>query len=503
MILKKPYGFLIKHFRMIHLILLAISFYLTMKVNHILQYYNSFIRGSASKLDAIGYVTNYHILAIIVAIVICLIVYALLRYKKKPRILYLLLILLYFLVGVMVQVSYQGLYTIYISVLETKTMLLYRDLLRILVGVQYLSLIFLLIRGLGFDIRKFNFVSDLAELGESEQDSEEFELTLGGTEVTRRKFHRGIRELKYYYLENRTFINIIFIIVLALGLGTFTVNKEVINKVYKEGEAFSSSNFNFNVLNTYVTDYDAKGSMVGDLKHSFVALRISLGGNGGAHQLETGNLILKVGNSSYAPSVRYANYFQDLGVVYQNQNIQEGKTYLFLYSVLKTEIKEKMQLIYANDKVVQLSPVFLDEEEKEVNLKLGDTLNLSDTVLHQGEIRFTSYELKDKFMYSYEYEVRGEKFKSEYAIGGENTAIMLLKISANSFSLDSYASFLSSYGHLLYQVDGKEYEATFYDKTPGNYHDGVYLSTSREVLNASDIWMSIQIRNKKFKYKIK
>ena len=172
MILKKPYGFLIKHFRMIHLILLAISFYLTMKVNHILQYYNSFIRGSASKLDAIGYVTNYHVLAIIVAIVICLIVYALLRYKKKPRILYLLLILLYFLVGVMVQVSYQGLYTIYISILETKTMLLYRDLLRILVGVQYLSLIFLLIRGLGFDIRKFNFVSDLAELGESEQDSE-------------------------------------------------------------------------------------------------------------------------------------------------------------------------------------------------------------------------------------------------------------------------------------------------------------------------------------------
>ena len=44
-----------------------------------------------------------------------------------------------------------------------------------------------LVRGLGFDIKKFNFVKDLHELDIDVTDEEEVELTLGNTNVAKRK----------------------------------------------------------------------------------------------------------------------------------------------------------------------------------------------------------------------------------------------------------------------------------------------------------------------------
>lgn len=502
MILRKPYGFLIRHFKFIHLLLFALSFYLTMKVNQILQFYNGFIRGSVSKLDAVSYITNYYIIVIVLSIAICLVVYALMRYKKKPRILYLLFILLYFLTGVMIQISYGGLHTIYISVLEVKTLLLYRDLLRILIVVQYLALIFLIIRGLGFDIKKFNFVKDLEELGEDVSDSEEVEFTVGGTEVAQRKIHRGIRELKYYYLENKAFIYLIIIVLLVIGISMFTVDKEVIHKVYGEKENFSSDNFNFQVVDSYITTRDSKGVMVGDLEHSFVAVRIMISSRVGEKVLEDANIILKTKSNSYSSGVRYANYFSDLGTVYQKQKISGNQLYVFLFSVSNSELSDEMKLIYSDDKVVLLKPVSLDEKSSTKSLNLGNELNLSDTVLGSGTLKFKSYELKDKFSYSYDYEVRGQKFKGEYSIQSGQGLILNVLMESNQLGMDNF-SFLSNYATLGYTLDGKDYTSFFYDKTPGNYKDGVYLSVNKDLDKASRIWFSIQIRNKEYKYYLK
>ena len=279
---------------------------------------------------------------------------------------------------------------------------MHRDLLRILIVVQYLALIFLIIRGLGFDIKKFNFVKDLEELGEDVSDSEEVEFTVGGTEVAQRKIRRGIRELKYYYLENKAFIYLIIIVLLVIGISMFTVDKEVIHKVYGEKENFSSDNFKFQVVDSYITTRDSKGAMVGDLEHSFVAVRIMISSRVGEKVLEDANIILKTKSNSYSSGVRYANYFSDLGTVYQKQKISGNQLYVFLFSVSNNELSDEMKLIYSDDKVVLLKPVSLDEKSSTKSLNLGNELNLSDTVLGSGTLKFKSYELKDKFSYSYE-----------------------------------------------------------------------------------------------------
>ena len=474
MILRKPYGFLIKHFRLIHLILFGLSCFLTMKVNSLLKYYNGFIQGSESKLDAISYVTNYYIWFILIAVLICLIVYALMRYKKKPRFLYLLLILLYFITGVMIQVVYEGLHTIYISILDTKTLLLYRDFLRILIVFQYISLAFLLVRGLGFDIKKFNFVRDLQELGGDEKDSEEIELTLGGTEVTQRKVHRGIRELKYYYLENKVFIHIILIVLVVIGVSFFSVKKEIIDKDYQ-------------------------GNSVGDMEHSFVAVLLSLHSKGGSQVFNSANLILKTKSNSYSPSVRYGDYFKDMGVVYQGQSFGGSDTYLFLYSVLNEELHQAMQLTYASMRTVNLKPIFF-EKDKITSVSLNQSIDLGDTVMHGGSFQIVSSEIRDRFSYSYEYEIRDEKFQGQYMIGDEKGAILFLKIVSSYPRRLSDFEFLSNYATLKYQLGDKEVQSSFYDMTPGNYKEGLYLYVDREVLEASKVWLEIKIRNSKYIY---
>ena len=193
MILRKPYAFLIKHFKLIHLILTSLYIYLAMKVSSLLNYYNNFIGGTERKLNAIKYITNYYLLAIIASIIICIIIFLLMRYKKKPKLLYFILIILYLAVAIIINISHEGLNTIYMDILDTKIQRLYRDLLRIILLFQYISIVFTLVRGLGFDIKKFNFKEDINELDLDITDDEEVELTLGNTEGLQRKIRRKLR----------------------------------------------------------------------------------------------------------------------------------------------------------------------------------------------------------------------------------------------------------------------------------------------------------------------
>ena len=78
----------------------------------------------------------------------------------------------------------------------------------------------MLARSLGFDVKKFDFTSDINEIAIESGDNEEFELKVG---VDFQRIERGtrgyLRELKYYYQENKMVILSIFgILVVILGI---------------------------------------------------------------------------------------------------------------------------------------------------------------------------------------------------------------------------------------------------------------------------------------------
>ncbi|MGN1268056.1 MAG: hypothetical protein ACI4U0_00915 [Candidatus Aphodocola sp.] len=504
MVFKKPYGFLIKHFKLIHLILTGLYIYLAFKVSSILQYYNAFIDGTVSKLDARSYITSYYVIAILLAIIICLIVYALMKYKKKPRILYLILIAFTLAIAFLIQYSYQGLDTIYISVLDAKSMRLYRDLLQILVLLQYVSIAMVLVRGLGFDIKKFNFVQDLEDLGIDVSDEEEVELTLGGTAGVNRKIHRKVRELKYYYLENKTFIGIIIAMIIVVIVGGVVVNVEVINKEYQQNEVFSSDEFQFRVLDSYVTNkgFDNQEIMMNGT--SFVIVKMEVLALHEKRELNTSNLILKVNHHNYTSSKKYSSYFIDLGYSYKNEKIGGATTYLFIYNVSDEDLDSKMKLVYAEDKTVSLNPVSLDKNVKEVTLKLGDNLDLSQSTLGSGNFKITLAEVQDKFTYPYQYEMNGQIYTNQLTVSSVKNGILHLAMEASyPYQMDHYV-FLNQYGILKYKKGDQEYDSIeFQDKTPGTYKNGLYLGVDKKIMEADSIWLEITIRNQRYLYVLK
>ena len=503
MILKNPYGYLIKHFRLIHLFLAGIYIYLAIKVNSILTYYNRFIDGSASKLDAMHYVTNYYMIGIIVSLVICFIVYVLMRYKKKPRFMYILLAVIYIVVGIVVSISYRGLNTIYISILETKTLRLYRDLLSIVILVQYASIFVVMFRGLGFDIKKFNFASDVADLQLEDEDVEEIEVALGNNRHIDRKFRRRVREFKYYILENKAFIFLIIVIVVAVVIGGSYYHVEVVDKMYQQKEVFSSERFRFQVLDSYVTNRDYNNNVVGSSGYYFVVVKMLIGVNHEASEFNTANLVLRIGNHSYSSSNRYASSFSDLGTVYKGNMINNSITCIFIYSISNDEIDNSMILDYASDKKVKLNPINLDEVAKEDTFHVPDKLDLGNSVLSSGYFMISSYEINKQFLYDYQYDVMGKSNTGHLTISSNNM-ILHLVVSSDLPSRFSNYSFLFSMGKLKYQLEnGEIVTSSLIDKTPVGYLDGLYLSVDKEIENASHIWFEIIVRQRRYIYYLK
>lgn len=503
MVFRKPYAFLIKHFKIVHLILTLIYIYLALKVNGILKYYNNFISGTESKLNAINYVNNFYILAIVASIIICLIIYALMRYKKKPKLLYVILIVLYLTTAIIINISLNGLNTIYIDVLDVKTQRVYRDLLQIIIIFQYISICFTTVRALGFDIKKFNFQEDIAELEINVTDDEEVELTLGSTSNVQRKGRRILRELKYYYNENKLFINVIICIVVVVLIAIFTIDTKVVNKIYNEGDIVSTEQYKLKVLSTYITDKSYNNEIASGSSDTFIIVKTELSSNSTKSQLNTGNLTLNLNKKTYTTDPTYYNTFKDIGVGYTEQEISTNQTYIFVFNVPKEDINKKPQLNYMNKKI-KLSPTNIDKINKKTTKNLNEPIELSETTLDSGNINISEIKINNKFEYYHNYELNNKVYSSKLNITSLNQTILNIKATYNVDLNMSMYDFIKTYGSLKYKVNNQTYESTLMNnKTPTSYSEGLYIEVNKEIEQATDIWLDFIIRDKEYIYKLK
>ena len=211
MILKRPYAFLIKHFKIIHIVIALLSCYIAFFMNNILKYINQYFKTSTGKALALQYINYSIVIAIVIAIGIVLVIIFLMKFKKKPRMIYWFYVGFYIVTGIILFVSFGELKAIFTTDATMKGIKAVRDLLKISLWIQYYFIACMLIRGLGFDIKRFNFNKDLEEFQLSQQDNEEVEVTFeGNSEDLKRRGRRSIRELRYYYIENKYMINLLF-----------------------------------------------------------------------------------------------------------------------------------------------------------------------------------------------------------------------------------------------------------------------------------------------------
>ena len=339
MVLRRPYAFLIKHFRLIHLVITALFAIVALKCRTIYSYLRKVIIDTTNRYDAPSFIDYRLFIYILIALVFCYVVYWLLKYKDKPRKIYIFTIGGYILVSafLFILLGYMGGFSS--AVVDQKTIRLYRDILLIVLLFQYLIVLIMLIRGLGFDIKKFDFKRDVQELNTNESDSEEIEVNVGidTTNVMRMVRKQG-REFGYFFKEFKLYIIIILIIVIGFvgyrGYNYFSVKY----KVYKENEIVGNIN-NIVVRDSY---YSIDGN------NNYVIINFDIYKNGVKERFNTGNMALYIGKDKYLPDKNVCYKFSSLGTCYKKQYIDNNvSNYLLSYAVDSLNVQDAY-LIYTD-----------------------------------------------------------------------------------------------------------------------------------------------------------
>ena len=524
MILRKPYAFLIKNFKLIHFILLFLMAYLIIKTISIQRYIKTFINSvTAERVLTSEYITWWLFLAIILIILISGVVYLLMRYKKKPKTIYFINISVYIIILVAFIYVYNTLSSLEIKTLDQRTLILTRDILNMMLLSLGTTSVLMFIRGLGFDIKKFNFAEDLNELNIEVTDNEEFELSSPiNTDKILRNIRKRKRLFKYFILENKFyfilgFVFIIFVIALNLFLNTF-----VYKSTYNENQAFRGNKFIFNITSSYLTNTSYNNKIISDKDSSYVVIKYKINKlNNSSENYDPNDFKLLISYSYYSVDTKLCSQFYDLGECYKEKFYDQNKDYILIFKINKSEQNKKMVLRYldslnykvgsfdAKYKKVKLSPKDLTTLKEEDSKNLGDNLSFDNSLFSGISLKINSYELKPRFDYTYNACINNVCNNYPGVISSVSSSlseklIMRLDYSyENNLNNISAAKLISDFGTISYLKDNMTYKINYTDLTPSNY-DGtsVYLELDSKIKDASSISFIFNIRNHEYTYKI-
>ena len=349
----------------------------------------------------------------------------------------------------------------------------------------------MLIRGLGFDIKKFNFSKDIQELNIDLTDNEEVELVMGfDTNKTKFKIRRFFREFKYFIRENILFtgLSLIVIVVIIWVLVSNYANK---NKVYKENEYFGID-FNMLVEGSYLTkeDNSLKKLSVGNSSLLIVKFKISSNYN---DILNPDSFILSIYGKSYSPNNKYCFSLKDIGKCYNKIKLtEEEKEYIFVYLVDDNVIDKEIYLKYdygyltnKNNSVirVKLSPNDIDDEETTTK-KINDTLEFNNSILGNYKLKIDEYNISDSFNINTDITLTP----------AESNTIIRLKISESNDLVNSYAL-------LKYTISNMEYTSTMKKLYNDNNYD--YYEINNDIKTADSIKLVLNSRHNNYEYILK
>lgn len=352
MILRKPYGFLIKHFRLIHLIITTILVLIAVKFRSIYLFLGKVINDIVNKYDASNYINYGIFLLIILALGLFFIIYWLFKYKDKPKTIYIISLIGYGILAVILFITYNYMSGFSGNVIDQKTIRLYRDIIFICDLFQYLVIVIMFIRGLGFNIKKFDFGKDVQELNLTDEDNEEIEVNVGiDTTNIARKIRKQGREFGYFYQEFKGYI-----IAIIIGLVLFLIYRgykqfNMKYKVYKQNDFVGVSNY-IGVNNSYYQIEDNK---------YYVIIKFDTYNNGQKSILNTSNIVLTMGKNKYVPDKNICYKFREYGNCYKQQLVtSEKNNYILVYEV--EEVNASKSYIMYNESYENVYKIKLELE---------------------------------------------------------------------------------------------------------------------------------------------
>jgi len=531
MILRKPYAFLIKNFKLLHLILTILFSICIYKNTGIITFLNEYISTPKiiTNIDAMGSMFPLYMFIIpVIIIIICTIILCIMYNKKKAYLLYIFCILVSIASFALYNYCYNLVIDMQVEIIGIRTVNIIRDLYTMVVLLNSIVVIFTLVRATGFDIKKFNFVKDLQELNIVDEDSEEFELELNiDSNEIKRGFKRKLRYLKYGYVENKFIINVIILLLIALVMFVIYFINTIYYKNYNQTVTFQTDYFVMHVDNAFITSKDYNGNKLTDNALVIIDLKIKSFLNKG-RLLDSVNSSLVVNDKVYSHSEKYRDYLFDLGVVYEEQLIYPNNSnYLLVFEIPKEDINSEMTFRYANGFdvfasnlipkyiTVKLSPFNLDGEIENKKYEIGENIDISESTLGNAVINIDNYEIGSNLTINYNFcPTKLECYEStEYvkpSLGNYDKSLLMISgnITINDTLVNVYDlySFISKYGKIEYTINGinKKMGVSIKRVNPVNKKNNTeYLEIIKEIESAESISLKFYIRNKSYEYILK
>ena len=518
MIIRKPYAFLIRHFRKIHILLLALCCFIYYKNMQLSSFISDFME--LQTYDAYAepitqYISTGAFISLAAIILGSLLLLILLRHKDKPWKLYLLPIAEYILIfGI--YIATENFFNNYTGSLDTASIRAIRDFLNIATIIQYPAILIFLIRILGVDLNKFNFQMDKEYLEMDQEDREELEINVDfDKESLKRGTKRLFRNLGYFYQEHRLPVNIVLAIITIIIIYNSYVYIFVTNKAYKEGQSFNANGYTITLNNSYYTNKDYTGNVISE-KSYFVILDLTIKNNSQMREIDLNKFHIMNGVNDYTTTDKtYGTEFQDYGTTYEKKELKNGEEFnlIMVFRVDKEDSKKRFVLYYqefTNENLPHLRKIKLnltDVSEIKENpiLNIGEQLTFT-LEKEQEEIILDGYEILDSTEYTYRI-CTSSNCQTHYGnyTAPEGYKILKIPFGSNNFEGKDMIDFSTKYGTINYIDNDNNTKVAEFKNPFGKVYYGKYIYTKvpEDIVNAQSIEITYTIRNNRYTYKLR
>lgn len=530
MILRKPYAFLIKHFKLIHLIMALCAGVLLYQTSILQNFFNEFTGATQIILDTTltgVMLGNYIYIFSIVIVIISFIILILMSLKDKPKLYYLINIIFYIALTVLYFYASSTIGTMQKEIVDERIVRALRDLLNISFIIQLYTLFISLIRSIGIDVRKFDFREDAEALDLNIGDSEEFEVNIEfDSKTLKRNIKRGYRNFKYYFLENKQFILTIFGIVIVILTFFIITNLNNTTQNYQMNEVFNVSGYNIAIENTYLVDTDYQMNKVTEEDKNLVVVKFKIRTLNKTEKFIFGKLALQIGTTKYYHNNKFASSVSDLGISYINQKLSdEFSEYILIYEIPKNEVNSEMKLVYTeqlvkgmfnnktDDKIIPITINDLTQSKEEEKINLYQEYIIGSGLLKDYELKFNELAVAKYFNINYQVCLSKKECYEYYEIAqptlSGNIDKAMLKVSGQitipeNGSIKSIDKLLTTFGKIVYTKDGITKKQTL-KKVYNKMHDdgNYYFEINEEILTAEEVNLVLFVRNNTYSIKIK
>ena len=527
MIFKKPYAFLIKNFKKVHILLAVAMAFVIYKTFSIYSYFkdsadNNYYASLA--YEQRNFYVNFFVILIIIFIIFLFVsIYYLLNHKKKPRRFYMysigfyaILLIYYFVMsGVFKGLLQQS--------LEMQAIRAHKDVAFMLIFPQVALFIYAIITAIGINLKKFNFAADLAELDINEADNEEVELEFKFEDYkAKRAARRNVREFKYYVKENMFVITCIGAVLGGI-LGIF-----VIRAIIKSGgnllanQAAINNKFTIKVQDSIISNLRPNGEVIGSDYYLVVKLYLKNISNTTV-ALDYSNYRLVYKKKSLTPDLTASQYFYDYAFPYLGDELKpkEERTIALAYKLKRSEINNSFLLkIYkgsntdkkkmtSNYNEVKLKPKKQMDIGDAKRVAINEQLSFENSNVGKTTLTVKSFTFMSSYVYTYE--VCDENICNpttavitpDYSTSHKSAYLMQLEY---DFSLDkdsiyskydsNFSSFVTNYMKVKYVVNGQTYYSNATSRTPSGMTGIELIQVDKDIINADEIQLVFTIRNR-------